>query len=226
MKTITALFFLNLFILEIAYSATPNYSAVVCRLMHLQPQPDNRPPFYSGIEDKITRCDIPFEEFSRSITLTAVDNKILFYQKENQTDPPIAVAKIPQGLKKALLLFVPLKSAEKLAHFGVIVIDYSAKNLPEDGSIIFNSSPNKMRYLIGEQKGYAHAGQMTSVARPKKRNDFQMSRVSFQTQLKGDWKTSYESMLRFPDKKHRLFLAYHDQRTNQPGLRILRFAPQ
>jgi len=172
------------------------------------------------------RCNIPSEELSRPITLTSVDGTISFYQGVDKTQPPLAIAKIPEGVKKALLLFVPINSEEKPAGFGVIVIDCSPKNLPKDGSIILNSSPNKMRYLIGELKGYANAGQITTIAKPKKRNEFQMSAVSFQIQLESGWKTNYESMLRFPDKKHRLFLAYYNQRTNRPSLRILRFNPQ
>jgi len=225
MKTILSLLIFNLLFIPVVYAASSEGARVLCRLMHLQAQPDNNPPFYAG--DDLTHCYIPSEEFSRAVRLTAVEGEILFYKDESSSASPVAVAKIPPSHNEALLLFVPEKEVKEGGpEYRIIVINCSSDSLSKDGSIIFNISPNKMRYLIGEQKGYAHAGKMTSVDRPVERNDFQMSRVAFQTQREGKWTTNYESMLRFPNKKHRLFLAYHDKRTDQPGLRILRFNPE
>jgi len=221
MKFIYLTFVIHFLLAPLVYSES---TSVVCRLVHLKVPPKAASIMFVGPKDAIVRCEIPYEEISRPVRLECVDGKISFYENEAKAAPPVAVAQVPKGVKRALLLFLSSKKDGKVNN-RVICVDYSGKEMPENGSIVFNASPNNLRFLLGEVKKEVRPGSITSVVRPERRNEFQMARVLFQSQLKKSWKTSYESMLRFPENKHRLFICYNDARTKQPSLRILQFNP-
>lgn len=220
--------FLSLLFLSLSFTSAglADTTPVTCRLMHLQVQPHKNEPLYTGSDDSAIRCDIPSEELSKPIILPSSKGQIIFSKQTGQATNPVAIAKIPNGVKNAILLFLKSNQTEEKPSYKIIVIDYSTNKAPKNGSFVFNASSNQLRFLIGNQQGYAKSGQVTSVARPKERDAFQMSRVMFQTQSNKTWKTSYESMMRFPERTHRLFVAYKDPRTEQPSLRILRFTPK
>lgn len=220
MKTLSILF---LFFTAPAWSA-PEQPLVNCRLICLQASPGSPTSIFAGPAEAAVRCDLPREELSRPVKLPIMDGKIVF--RTAMDAAPIAIASIPAGKDGGLLLFLPSSDAETEPAYKVLVLDDSATGLPTDGSLVFNACPANLRFLIGEQRGTPTPGQITSVKRPQKRNEFQMCGVSFQIQSGESWRTTYESMLRFPENQHRLFVAFIDPMSKLPGLRVLRFSPR
>lgn len=212
--------------LLLAAFAGAETTTLQCRLLSLKTQPGSPAALYAGPDDSAIRCELPREEFSQPISLTVTDGRIVFRSEPDVNSQPAAIATVPQGLKGALLLFVPPATEDSEHLYRIVVLDDSLRGLPENGSLVFNASPALIRYLMGDQHGTAKPGQISSVTRPQKRDDFQMSGVIFQTQANDRWKTSYESVLRFPENLHRLFVVYRDPVSNQPDLRIVRFTPR
>lgn len=198
-----------------------------CRLLSLQTEPSSGDAaLYAGSDKKTMPCELPREEFTQTLELPVTDGRIVFHSSPDGSTHPIAIATIPEGLNGALLLFIPSTIADSKHEYRVVVLDDSSSGLPENGSFVFNNSPAPIRFLMGDQHGTAKPGQISTVTRPQKRDDFQMSGVIFQIQAANYWKTSYESVLRFPENMHRLFVVYRNPISKQPDLRIIRFSPR
>ena len=212
--------------LLLAAFAGAETTTLQCRLLSLQTRPSGPAALYAGSGETAIRCDLPREEFTQPLDLTVTDGRIVFRGQPDVNSQPAAIATVPRGLKGALLLFVPPAAEDSKHLYRIVVLDDSLRGLPENGSLVFNASPAQIRYLMGDQHGMAKPGQISAVTRPQKRDDFQMSGVIFQTQAADRWKTSYESVLRFPENLHRLFVVYRDPISNQPDLRIVRFTPR
>jgi len=148
-----------------------------------------------------------------------IEGKVFFRDPKDLTGPPVAVAKIPSGLKNALVMFFPGGGAEDEPAYKTVVIDASLKGIPEDGALVMNIYPQDVRVVIGEHRVLLPSGKSTGLARPKKRNDYNMADVVFQAQIESEWKTVAETLVRFPAEQQQFFVAYPDSRTQRLAFR-------
>ena len=171
-------------------------------------------------EDKSTVKLIFPESFPSQPEKVPVVNGSVFFHNPAQLDaPPIAIAKIPAGIKEALIIFFPSTGTEPTTVYDTVVINASLKGIPEDGALIMNIYSHDVRVVVGEHRILLPPGKSTGVARPKERNDYNMAAVVFQTEINGQWTTIAETAIHFPPDQQQFFLTYPDARTKSLALR-------
>jgi len=156
---------------------------------------------------------------SAKVKVPLIEGKVIFRDPKNLTGPPVAVAKIPSGLKNALVMFFPGAGAEDEPIYKTVVIDASLEGIPEDGALVMNIYPQDVRVVIGEHRVLLPSGKSAGLARPKQRNDYNMAAVVFQAQIENEWKTVAETLVRFPPEQQQFFVSYPDSRTKRLAFR-------
>lgn len=197
-------------------------AVVTCRFLAFERSPDGIAALIAMAPgDQPVDCPLAMSALSKPVKLVAPGGKINF--RKAATDPaPAAVATVPAGATAAIILFIP-KGGE--SGFGAVAIEDSAKGFPADGSVVLNLYKADVRFVIGEHKVLLPSGRIATVARPQKRDDFNMSGIAFQFQQGADWRTAAETMVRFPEGQRHLFVTYVDPRTNRPRLKSFRVDP-
>lgn len=165
-----------------------------------------------------TECRLTRDELSKPVKLPVLDGALVF-RKEAGGDP-IATAKVPQDIKLALVIFLP-PNDKKMA-FRPVVLDGSDKSFPPGSSLVMNLYNEDVRFILGEHKIQLKSGKTTTLARPQKRDNFNMAGVTFQFKTNSGWRAAYESMSRFPEGQRHLYIAYVDPKSQRPRIRAYR----
>jgi hypothetical protein len=205
-----------LFLLCPVFCHAQDVRKVSCRFLSMEGAP--QPPPMLNVTDKggeIT-CTINSETFSASVICLAKGNIINFISSIDRK--PAAVATIPEGAKAVILVFVPPAKTPNSLPWRVFVIEDSIKNFPDGGAFVANFHDQDIRFVIGETPVKLASGGCHSLARPEKRDAFNMAPALFQFQQDGSWRTASESMLRFIPGKRYLFFAYVDPATGRPHI--------
>ena len=163
-----------------------------------------------------TPCTVPANTLSPEVTCATKENAIHFLSAADRK--PAAIAKIPAGIKHAILIFVDAGKAPAALPWRVFVIEDSAKNFPEGGAFVANFHQQDIRFVIGENKTMLKPGGSHGFPRPEKRDEFNMAPVVFQFQQKEVWTTASESMLRFVPGIRYLIFAYVDPASGRPRI--------
>jgi hypothetical protein len=163
----------------------------------------------------------PESFFSPNTRVPIAGGKVVFHNPANLAGPAIAVASIPAGMQTALILFFPVEADPDKMIFRTSVIDASLKGIPEDGALVMNLYPQDVRVVIGEHRVQLKPGGSAGLARPKERNDYNMSPVVFLEELKGEWKTASETLVRFPEEQRQFFVSYPNLQTHRLSFRAI-----
>lgn len=147
-----------------------------------------------------------------------VEGKIGFYAK-GQLGQQVAVASVASDIKDVLILLVPAPATKKPIIFDTVVMDLSKSAFPDDGALVMNAYPRDVRAVIGEHRILLKPGMRAAVARPAKRNDYNMAAVVIQYKSKEEWLTAAETMVSFPEALRQLFITYADPKNNQVTFR-------
>ncbi len=170
-------------------------------------------------DKSIVEVGFPESFPSAKVRVPLVEGKVIFFNPANLTGPPVAIAKIPAGLKIALVMFFPSAGVEKDLAYNAVVTDASLEGIPEDGALVMNIFPQDVRVVVGEHRVLLKAGKSTGLTRPSKRNDYNMAAVVFQAQEETEWITVAETLVRFPPEQQQLFISYPDSRTQRLAFR-------
>ncbi|MBC7981265.1 MAG: hypothetical protein H7Y36_11950 [Armatimonadetes bacterium] len=170
-------------------------------------------------DDKIISCPLPLELVSDGIELAAYNNEISFVKAQGDKEV-VAKAKIPAGIKKALVMFIAAPSTKAPLLYDTFVLDFSNKGFPEDGSVAVNLYAGDVRYSIGEHRILLNAGKTAALARPKKLNEFSMAGVRFEFLQDSKWRMAIDTTVNFPLHQQQLFVAFLDPRSQRPQLRM------
>lgn len=100
-----------------------------------------------------------------------------------------------------------------------MVINASLDDIPDDGALVMNICAEDLRVVIGEHKILLKAGRSVGVARPSKRNDYNMASVVFLKQETGEWKVQAETAVRFPEDQQQFFVAFPDPKRKRIQIR-------
>jgi len=192
---------------------------VACRFLCFTRAKDGTAELVSkGVEGAPVKCPLPLADFSKPFALVPVGGVIEF-RKTSEDPVPVVTAKIPAGVKQALVIFLPVEDEGKLLH-RTLVLDQSSKGFPESGCLVTNLYSQSVRFAIGEHQILLPAGKTAPLNRPGKRDEFNMAGVTFQFQTGETWRTASESMIRFVEGQRHLFITFVDPATKRPKLRI------
>jgi len=189
---------------------------VSCRFVCFEgavPPPPLVNAFEKGIE---VTCTIPANTFSEPVVCFAKGNVIAFVSSEKHA--PVASATIPEQVKAAILVFVPVPQQTSPLPWRVFVIEDTLKNFPDGGAFVANFYKQDIRFVLGESKIILKSGTDHGFACPEKRDAFNMAPVVFQFQQNDTWRTASESLLRFVPGMRYLIFAYIDTTSGRPRI--------
>lgn len=200
-----------------AYGQEP--TPVTCHFLCFQRDAANTSKLGVKIsDDKIIDCPLPLELISDPIELTPNNNEIAFVKAAGDKVFS-AKAKIPVGIRKALVLFIAAPAAKAPLLYDTFVLDFSSKGFPKDGSVVVNLYAGEVRYVIGEHRILLKPGKTAELERPKKLNDFNMAGVRFEFLQDTKWRVAADTTVNFPPDQQQLFVAFLDPRSQRPQLR-------
>lgn len=208
--------FLPLLVLLTALTA-PAQNQVSCRLLGF---PGADPPTVAvkaADGTRVTR-EVPAGSLSEPLACLPEQGVIRFEHPEGG-DPGtrrlLASAKVPGQARALILVFVPA-GAQAEPPWRVVVFEDSARQFPDGGALVANFHQAEIRCLVGEHRLNLAPGLTKPVARPERRDDFNMAPVIFQFQHDGQWRTASESMLRFTPGQRYLLLCHADPASGRP----------
>lgn len=173
------------------------------------------------VKPDLSLIEVRFPESSPSekIRVPLVEGKVVFRDPSKPNEGAVAIANIPSGLKNALIMFFPGVGGEDEPLYRTVVIDATLRGIPEDGALVMNIFPAEVRAVIGEHRVLLPSGKSAGLARPKQRNDYNMSPVVFQEKVENEWKTVAETLVRFPPEQQQFFVSFPDSRTKRLAFR-------
>jgi hypothetical protein len=190
---------------------------VSCRLLGF---PGANPPtvsFKAADGARVTR-EVPSGTLSEPLQCLAEQGAVRFYQPGGEpaaAEHLLASAKVPDAVRAAILVFIPAGENAN-PPWRVVVFEDSAQRFPDGGALVANFHPADIRCLIGEHRVDLAPGQSEPVARPARRDDFNMAPAIFQFQHERQWRTASESMLRFTPGQRYLLVCHADPASGRP----------
>ena len=213
---------LALFLLTIACARAQ--APVSCRLLGF---PGVQPPPMSiiGADGALIPCEVPGGALSPPVQCRSEQGVIRFYQAEdagakaNPAAPPrvLANAKVPGKANALILVFFPTGKNAPLP-WQIVALEDTPQGFPDGGAVVANFHQSELRFLIGEHRVQLNPGLTKPVARPEKRDDFNMAPVIFEFNHEGQWRSASESMLRFIPGLRYLIIGYQDPESKRPRL--------
>lgn len=186
-----------------------------CRFLCLD---NDSPPSMIAVAEKEpdVPCNIPTGSISKAVTCYADASKIAFATASDRK--PAATATIPANIRSVILIFVAGPKTPNALAWRVFVIEDSTKNFPDGGAFVANFHNQDIRFIIGESKIVLHSAGSHGVARPEKRDAFNMAPVAFQFQQGETWRDASESLLRFLPGMRYLIFSYLDAASGRPRI--------
>jgi hypothetical protein len=172
-------------------------------------------------DQAVVEMKFPESFFSPKTKVPLFDGKVVFYNAADLAGAPVSVAKIPAGMKSVFVLFFPVQGDKDKMLYRTSVIDASLQGIPKDGAMVMNLYPKEVRAVIGEHRVILKPGKTAGVARPKERNDYNMSPVVFLAEAGGEWKVMSETLVRFPEENQQFFISYQDGKNGRLSFRAL-----
>jgi hypothetical protein len=164
---------------------------------------------------------LPTHRPSVPVAVPVAGGKIEF-RRDDAEGTVAAMAVVPPGMKKALILFFPMTKENPPLIHDTVVIDDGPGEIPEDGVLVMNIHPQDVRVVVGEHRVQLRPGRRAGLKRPEERDDFNMSPVIVQFPKGDGWQTVTETLIRFPPAQQYLFIAFTDPRTKRPTMRTIR----
>lgn len=197
---------------------------VTCRLLGFPGEPP--PPMaITAADGKRVPCEVPVGSLSPPVGCRAERGVIRFYQADAagaKADPAaaprvLAEATVPGKADTLIVVFVPAGDQAALP-WRTVVLEDTPQAFPDGGAVVANFHRSELRFLIGEHRVQLNPGLTKPVARPERRDDFNMAPVMFQFNHEGQWRAASESMLRFTPGLRYLIIGYEDPASKRPRL--------
>ncbi len=149
-----------------------------------------------------------------------VNGKILFYttgavNPEKPMANLAATLKVPQNVKRAIVILVPGPPDSQPA-FRAVLIDDTTKGFPKGESRVLSLVPVETAIQAGEHKRQVLPGKVTAVPSVKQRNEFNIAQTNFYYKQDGTWVVFTERQLQFLDAFRRIFIISVPPGGNQP----------
>ncbi|RYD24300.1 MAG: hypothetical protein EOP88_00635 [Verrucomicrobiaceae bacterium] len=122
---------------------------------------------------------------------------------------PVAIAKVPDGMKEALFFLLRNPSSPSQdPSYKVLVADESVKTLPRGSSFLCNIGGFASRVALGGSGYLLPPGKPAYVPRPVKRDAYNMAPFQVEAQSGEAWKPVKDTMIRFSENERYFFLIY------------------
>ncbi|WP_035605021.1 hypothetical protein [Haloferula sp. BvORR071] len=211
-----AFFLLLLFPITCLAAGSGNDRKVSCRFLALEGNPAVPALVNLAADGAELACEVPVATLSEEKACFAKGEAMSFLSQADKK--PAAVAKVPAGMNAAILVFLPAEKGAEIP-WRVLVVEDSAKTLPDGGAFVANLHQQEIRFVVGQSKILLKPGTTHSMARPEGRDEFNMAPVVFQfPQKDNSWATASESMLRFVPGGRYLMFAYVDPPSGRPRI--------
>lgn len=149
-----------------------------------------------------------------------VNGTVLFYNSaainpKNPMEHVAATLKVPQNLKRAIVILIPGPPDSKIA-FKTLLIEDTAKSFPKGESKVLSLVNVESAIEAGEHKLQVLPGKLTRVPPVKKLNEFNMAQTNFYYKKEGSWMNFTERQLQFLDEFRRIFIISATPGASQP----------
>lgn len=212
--------FLLVFPAVLQGAASKDFKKVTCRFLSLDRTV--APPSLINIAGKGTEvaCTITSLGLSPVTHCYAKEDRISFVSRAERK--PLAVAVIPSNGSAFILVFFRAANVSNELSWKVLVIEDTAKNLPDGGALVGNLYSQDIRFSIGTDKIQLHPAGSYGVAMPARRDPFNMASVVIEYLQKDEWRTASESMLRFVPGNRYLIFVCADPASGRPKITTYR----
>lgn len=121
----------------------------------------------------------------------------------------VASVKVPQGLKKGIIVIVPAGENAN-PPYRMVLVDDSPTGFPKGESRVLSLVPVETALEIGEHKLPAASGKLTNVPPVKKVNEFNMAQTNFyyKDRATSSWVPITERQLQYLDEFRRIFIIH------------------
>jgi hypothetical protein len=124
---------------------------------------------------------------------------------ENPAAGVAASARLPAGLKRAIVLVMPNREGERPA-YRLLIIDDSGKAFPGGESRVVPLVGMETAVQAGEHRVGVRPGKITRIPPVTKRNDFNMAQTNFYYRHNDKWNVFTERQLQFLAANRRIFI--------------------
>lgn len=169
---------------------------------------------------KIAKLNLVPANLGQAQATVPVNGALVLY-KSAMVDPKnpqaslAASVKVPQNLKKAIILIV---NAGPNANppYRMVLIDDSPTGFPKGECRVLNLIPAETAVEAGEHKLPVKPGAMVAIPTVKKKNEFNMAQTNFYMKEGENWNPFTERQLQFLDEFRRIFIIHTTPGSNQP----------
>ena len=168
--------------------------------------------FYPDKEGVIVPLEFRPQDLTEPLLVLPANGSLVLYDKaavdpENPAASLAASAKLPEGIKRAMVVVLPAPAGQKPA-YRMLIIDDSKTAFPYGESRVVALVGVETAIQAGEHRLPAHPGKITRVPPVKKVNEFNMAQTNFFYQQGEKWMPFTERQLQFLDVCRRLFIVH------------------
>ena len=166
--------------------------------------------YYMNKDGEAQLLEFRSKAFSRPIMTIPLNGSLVLYDTamidpENPTAGLAASAKLPAGIRRAIVVIIPAPQGRK-PDYRMLVIDDSERAFPGGESLVLPLINANMVIQAGEHTVPVYPGKLTSVPPVEEKNDFNMAQTNFHYHNGENWVTFAERQLQFLDASRRLFI--------------------
>lgn len=168
--------------------------------------------FYTDQTGAVVPLNFRPQDLTEVLFMQPVNGSLILYDKatidpENPAASLAASVKLPQDIKRAIVVLLPAPSGEKPA-YRMVLIDDSEKAFPGGESRAISLIGVETAIQAGEHKLPVNSGKISRVPPVRKVNDFNMAQTNFYYQKDGSWVAFTERQLQYLDACRRLFIIH------------------
>lgn len=179
--------------------------------------------YYLNKEGEANPVKFRMQALSRPFVTVPVEGSLIFYDT-NKIDPKdpdanlnkiAAIARVPAGIKRAIVLVAPGPEGKKPA-YRLLIIDDSEKSFPGGESLVLPLLADKVVVEAGEHTVRVRPGKLTRIPFVEEKNEFNIAQTNFHYYQEGRWITFAERQLQYLEACRRLFIIHYTPGSLQP----------
>lgn len=176
--------------------------------------------FYSDKTGAVVQLDFRPKDLTDPLLMLPANGSLVLYDKAaidpgNPAASLAASARLPAGIKRAIIVVLPARPGAKPA-YRLLVIDDSVDAFPGGESLVLSLIGVETAIQAGEHKLPVHPGKITRVPPVRKVNEFNMAQTNFYYKDGGSSVAFAERQLQYIDACRRLFIIHATPGALQP----------
>lgn len=205
-----------------AFAQDAAQSPVLIRAVLHDPMSPTAELFYSNEGGQPTPLAFRPKDLSAPLLMQPLEGSLILRDSatidpENPMAGVAAVVKLPEGIKRAILVVLPAAPESKFA-YRLLLVDDSEKSFPKGESRVLSLLGVKTAVQAGEHKIPLEPGKISRIPAVRRVNDFNMAQTNFYYQRGESWIPFTERQLQFTDASRRLFIVHATPGALQPTI--------